>query len=265
MALIGLSLGSFASAVVARLPEERSLLVSGNGAWARSSCPLCGHHLAILDLIPLVSWLWGRGRCRYCGGQIGVRYLLIELLALCGAVGAYVFWGFTPAAFLLIAAIPLLLALLFVDLDHMVLPDILILLLSALALCFICLSGLEAGGGLAILAVLLGAAVSGLIYGGLLWLVGAVMRSLLKKPALGFGDVKFFAMAGLWIGLPSLPFFMVLSGVIGLLWGVVWRFIRRADRFPFGPALILALYFLLLLNGPRHPEISGLFSFFALS
>ncbi len=71
--VLGLLIGSFASAVAYRLPRGEDFVLS------RSRCPKCGHTLAAIDLIPLVSWLVQGGKCRYCKTEYGVRYLFLEL------------------------------------------------------------------------------------------------------------------------------------------------------------------------------------------
>ena len=54
---------------------------------AASHCLSCGTGLKILDVIPVLSFIWLRGKCRYCGVGIGLSTLLTELafamLAVC--------------------------------------------------------------------------------------------------------------------------------------------------------------------------------------
>jgi hypothetical protein len=69
---LGLACGSFAAVLVHRLPRQGSVLSP------RSHCPSCRHPLGVLDLVPLLSYLWLRGRCRYCARQIPARYPLME-------------------------------------------------------------------------------------------------------------------------------------------------------------------------------------------
>lgn len=77
----GLSLGSFTTCVVYRLPRGLSLWRQKNGSY-RSFCPSCHAELHTRDLVPVFSWLYQRGRCRYCKTPIPTRYLLIELSVL---------------------------------------------------------------------------------------------------------------------------------------------------------------------------------------
>ena len=80
--LVGLCMGSFASAMSYRISTCDSWIVTrhhGQSKPARSACPSCGHSLTKFDLIPLFSWLFLGGKCRYCRTDIPARYPLIEL------------------------------------------------------------------------------------------------------------------------------------------------------------------------------------------
>lgn len=69
----GLMVGSFLNVVVYRLPRKMSVVEPP------SHCPACGAKLTVVDLVPVLSWLWLRARCRHCGAHISSRYPLIEL------------------------------------------------------------------------------------------------------------------------------------------------------------------------------------------
>lgn len=237
--LIGLILGSFTSALSWRVAR-------GEG-WVkgRSRCPQCGANLTARDLIPIFSWLFLRGRCRHCRARIGIRYPLIELGILAGCLAVYVAWGFTTPGLLGMLALPFLVTLLLVDVDQMILPDSMNLILAAGGLLFS-----------AILHVLPMHALAALIYGGIIWLAGWIVGRVLKKDALGLGDVKFMAVAGLWLGLAWLPYFLLIAGAAGVIFGVLWRYLRGQATFPFGPALIAAFFACFLLYGfGIHPLI----------
>ncbi len=119
--VFGLIVGSFLNAVIHRLPRGIGLLHP-----RRSFCPQCGCSLPWHQNIPLVSWLMLRGRCASCGGRIPGRYPLVELLT--ALLFLTLWWSFSPAlavAYMALAA--LLIAGTFIDLEHMILPDILTL------------------------------------------------------------------------------------------------------------------------------------------
>ena len=103
--LWGLSLGSFTTCVVYRIPRGLSLWRQANGSY-RSFCPACHAELHKRDLIPVFSWLIQRGRCRYCGIGIPARYLLIELGVLALVLTLFYVLGFTLTFFVSTLIIP---------------------------------------------------------------------------------------------------------------------------------------------------------------
>ena len=122
--------GSFCTALVYRIPqgipwafgnfkgEDTQVISSKN-----SRCPACGTVLTARDLVPVFSWLLLRGKCRHCGAPIPPRYLYIELSMLGMFVLTWLFFGLSWEVALLYIALPFLLALFVIDLDHMILPD----------------------------------------------------------------------------------------------------------------------------------------------
>jgi Flp pilus assembly protein protease CpaA len=64
----------------------------------------------------------------------------------------------------------------------------------------------------------------------------------MKKDGLGMGDVKFFGVAGLYLTPESISGFFLISGLCGIVTSMVWKMMKRGELFPFGPALALALY-----------------------
>lgn len=239
---LGLCLGSFATAMIARIPEGRSWIASRAKA-ERSACPHCDHQLGAFDLVPLLSWLFLRGRCRYCREAIGGRYPATECLTLLMCMAVYGAWGWAAQGVVLLIAVPFLVSMLVIDLDHMILPDQLQAILFALGLAFVFFSGSAA-------SMYPAALLAAVIYCVLAYVLAKGGAVLLKRDALGMGDVKFFAVAGLWLGGWSLPAFMMLAGVGGVLLGLGWKIFVKTPRFPFGPALIFALFVLLLLRAP---------------
>lgn len=90
-AMLGLCMGSFASAIAHRIRIGQSWIIDKRGEDAkpaRSCCPSCGHILSTFDLIPFFSWIFLGGKCRYCKVSIPIRYPLIELT---GAVAMILF------------------------------------------------------------------------------------------------------------------------------------------------------------------------------
>lgn len=241
--VMGLCLGSLATALVYRLPRGISMITQ-----ERSRCPSCGRTLGFFDLIPVLSWLGLRGRCRGCGVFYGWRYLLIELsvLSLCLAFFLVLAPGAPQLALYFTACV--LVALAAIDLEWQILPDKLNL---ALAGCFLLglidvaglwpLDGRPADWDMAfdILPRALGGAF---IYAFFPWVLGRMVQKWKGREALGLGDVKFLAAAGLWLGPDPqrMAVYMVAIGVIGVVLALFWRWRHGEAEFPFGPSLIAA-------------------------
>ena len=61
-----------------------------------------------------------------------------------------------------------------------------------------------------------------------------------KKQGIGEDDLKFFAVAGLMLGMNQLMIFMILNGALGVIFGLIWTRLKKDNTFPFAPALALA-------------------------
>lgn len=231
-AVTGLCAGSFVAAAAWRVPRSLSL-------WGRSACPECCHVLGAGELVPVVSWLWQRGRCRHCGAAIRARYPLVEgLTGLHWALCALLILD--PSHALIIALLgSCLLFLALVDLDWRYLPDGVVLLVAMLAMARWPLGLADPWQSLAGM----------LLTGALALSVRAGVGRWLGREALGWGDVKLMAAAGLWLGIGSMPAFLFLSGLAGILHLGLARLVAGQDtdpELPFGVALSVALMILVL-------------------
>jgi leader peptidase (prepilin peptidase)/N-methyltransferase len=249
----GLCIGSFLNVVIHRLPKmmerewraECAELAGGpavtqeppyNLVVPRSGCPTCGHRITALENVPLVSFAFLRGRCSGCKTPIGLKYPLVELLAGIGA--GYSAWRFGPSLAALGAALFVwfTIALAFIDQETGFLPDDL-----TLALVWIGLLLNVAGTFVPLRDAVIGAAAGYLS----LWLVYWAYKLATGKEGMGFGDFKMNAAAGAFLGWKLLPAVILLSSVVGLIFGALQMFAdrRRWDagfRFHFGPYLAMA-------------------------
>jgi leader peptidase (prepilin peptidase) / N-methyltransferase len=239
-AALGLIFGSFATVAAHRIPRKETI-VSG-----RSKCPECGHTIAALENIPVLSFMLLRGRCRHCGARISARYPLTEivtggLFALSAykfvvapddrSVGAFV----TAAVFA--AFFWALVVLTFIDLEYKLLPDRVVYPMFV-----------AGWAGLAAAALvddepgrLLDAAVGAALFGGFFFVIVFVYPQ-----GMGLGDVKLGFVLGSFLGFlggPGLVLVgMFLSFLAGGLISVAVIVMRRGSRkteIPFGPFLAL--------------------------
>jgi len=241
---LGMILGSFTTALAHRVPRGIS--------WGakRSFCPSCGTVLGVFDLFPLVSWCLNKGKCRYCKTRVSAFYPLVELACMGLCLGVYSFYGLSVSGVFIYAAVPFLLALFLIDVKHMILPNQLIIVLFFLGALRLLYFWIDSDFSNAVgFDILINNVLASLVFTFLSWGTGAFMSRLLKKESLGFGDVKFFGMAGLWLGLEVLPLFMIISGCVAVGLAFVWHCTKKSNVFPFGPALIAAFFILLFYQG----------------
>jgi len=206
----------------------------------RSRCPHCKHEITALENIPVISYLLLRGRCSSCQASISPRYPLIELLT--AVLSLVVVWRFGPslqgAAALLLTWV--LITLSFIDIDHQLLPD------------NITLPWLWVGLLLSLFGVFStpAASIIGALAGYLsLWLVYQAFKLATGKEGMGYGDFKLLALFGAWLGWQVLPVIILLSSVVGALFGIAMILFRSKDRnipIPFGPYLAVAGWVALL-------------------
>lgn len=256
--VLGLMVGSFLNVVIYRLPlmMEREWRVQCAELldqpdpesehppltlWGpRSQCPSCGHLIQAVENIPLLSYVLQRGRCAHCRAAIGLQYPLVE--ALSGVLAGIVAWkfGFGWPALTALAFTWILLAASVIDLRHQLLPDNLTLPLLWLGL-GVALFGLFAD---------LPGAVMGAMAGYLsLWSVYQLFRLLTGKEGMGHGDFKLLAALGAWTGGSYLVTIILLSSLVGAIFGLALILLRGRDRglpMPFGPFLAAAGWIALL-------------------
>ncbi len=214
--LVGALFGSFLNVVIARVPAGLSVV------RPRSRCPRCGEPIAWYDNVPVVSWLLLRGRCRRCALPISIRYPLVELL---GAAAGYLAWrrhGIAPAAGAELALVLALVALAFIDLDTWLLPHVITWPLLGAGIVASAL-GWSAAPSLA--SSLWGAGVGWGAFAALSW--GG--EKILKKEALGFGDVWLLGGLGAWLGLGALLPVVLLASVQGSAVGIALVLLGKGE------------------------------------
>lgn len=248
VAFSGLCLGSFATALMYRIPRGIPWVINQKTSpdfAARSCCPHCHAKLGFFDLIPLFSWLFSKGRCRHCKADVPAFYPVTELLTCSLVLFLYAVWGWGLLTIPVCLTVPFLIAAAKIDWDEMILPDSLNISLGVLAFFYLILLFWQTKN----IAIPISNVIAGIVLAGALWAMAAGMARLRNKDVLGMGDIKFLLPAGVFIGLEYTPSFMVVSGVLGLFCAVLKGAHKENVAFPFGPALIISLYLHLFLTG----------------
>jgi leader peptidase (prepilin peptidase)/N-methyltransferase len=261
---LGAIIGSFLNVVIHRLPREESVV------FPNSRCPECGALIAFYDNVPVLSYVVLTGKCRACKAPISARYPAVELITALLFVGVAWHDGLTFALPFDLIFVAAMVALIFIDAEHMLLPNaitypgIVFAVIARLVIPYLdrqphfddlapLMNGALAGMPMWA-ASLIGAFLGALMGGGSLWLMGWTWEKLRGIEAMGLGDVKMMFMVGAYLGwrLTILTIFMgVLSGsVIG-----VFLMMRQGERdmrmmLPFGVFLGLGAIAAILV-GPQ--------------
>lgn len=231
--VLGACIGSFVTMASYRLPLGQDIV------FKPSYCPKCYAVLTVLDLVPILSWVFQQGKCRHCQAKISARYPVIELtLGLCFT---FVVWryGVTFDTLLLLVLTAALAIMIVVDLEHYLIPDSTQVVIVVVGLVYRIYRG--AGAEEILPGMAAGLALGLVLHYGYLY--------LRKKDALGFGDVKFLCVAGSWLPLADFVPFLFFSGLIGTITGLLWRMAGRGKIFPFGPALACSLFINVVFPG----------------
>lgn len=263
--IVSLMVGSFLNVVIYRLPVmmERSWKadfqahfetdVSTLGSNTNSTestpfnlikpdstCPKCQHKIRAWENIPVISWLLLRGKCSQCKNAISIRYPLIELgTALCSVWIAWHF-GYSWSALAGVVMTWILVALIFIDIDTMLLPDQLTLPLLWMGLLFSIVNPAVTSAD-----SIIGATVGYLS----LWSVYWAFKLLTGKEGMGYGDFKLLAALGAWMGWQYLAIVVLMSSLVGAVIGISVLSFQGKDKgqaIPFGPYLAIAGWLTLL-------------------
>ena len=254
---MGACIASFMNVCIWRIPRNESVVSPP------SHCPNCNAPIRWFQNIPILSWCCLRGKCANCHKPISVRYTIVELLGGILFLMAYFQWGIpfffrgdvalyglqplrslwaVPVFWVVFAG---LILGSFVDLAEQWIPD------------RVTIGGMILGVPLSVLVPELQGeqmrlhalywSLGGLFFGfGFLWLVGFVFSKIVKKDALGFGDVKLIGAVGAFFGPGAVLFTIIVSSFVGAVVGVVLMLRGKAKlggftAVPYGPFLALGV------------------------
>ena len=211
-----------------------------------SHCPYCNHKIRPWENVPVISYLVLGGKCSYCKAKISLRYPSIEFFnGILSALVAYTFGATWLTLALLILAWSLL-ALTLIDFDHQLLPDDITIPLLWLGL-FV--NAVDLGFCVSLYDAVIGAIAGYLV----LWTFYWIFKLATGKEGMGYGDFKLLAALGAWMGWQSLLPIIILSSLVGAVFGILMIVAMGRDRsvpMPFGPFLTGA-GFIKLIWGPQ--------------
>ena len=244
--LLGAVIGSFLNVCIYRIPRDAMSVHSPR----RSFCRVCGETLATFDTIPLLSYLFLRGRCRHCKTGISALYPCVELATGLLFLVMYHRFGLTLEFLLGLIFVTLLIPISVIDAQHYIIPNVLIGTGLILGFVIVCGIAYQRADIWYLLTRLIGAVTGGTA----LWLVAVVGSAILRKQAMGGGDIKLMAVNGLFLGAwPELVMVIAFSALSGAIVGtvlIISGIKSRQSPIPYGPFLSGAAL-LVLLWGDR--------------
>lgn len=247
--VIGATFGSFLNVCISRWPAGLSVI------RPRSRCPQCERPITALENIPLVSWVALRGKCRGCGNPISIQYPLVELAVGLIWLASYLNFGLSFAAVRVAVLATILLGIAITDAKHYLIPDG----FTAFGLLWVVVTAIVAMffAGSSPFADAYGALIGACAGAGAVAIVGWLGELVLKKEAMGFGDVTLMAVVGGAVG-PARALLTIFLGALiasilflGIVYPIAWMRARRSGeefqppQVPFGvflaPAAMIAL------------------------
>jgi len=248
--ILGLIIGSFLNVLIYRLPRGQDIIKK------RSYCPKCKKILSWYELIPVLSFIIQRGRCLKCKAKISYQYIFIELLTGLLFLFTYInltnqfatssssissqilssnfqtlyfalniiYYFYIISIFITIAAI---------DLKTFFIPDVLVI--PAVIISFIYQIIQLPNYPITQFFNLLISSIA------IFFFFGA-LHFFSKGKAMGFGDAKLGLLIGLFLPFPLNIFAIMLSFIIGGIFGIILMIFKKVDKksiIPFGPFMVL--------------------------
>lgn len=201
-------------------------------------CPECGAELEIKSLIPIVSFILQKGKCLKCNKKLNIRYFIAEL-ANCLIYGLmFLKFGFSFSSIYYSLLFTLILAMAMIDFEYYDISFKSQLSFIIFAIIYTIFNPIDP------LFVLL----SLIVYYAVIQTTKIVIQDIKNKEVLGDGDVRLMAVCGAFLGLKNLGVFLLMNGVVGILFYLLWKKFKKEEIFPFLPVILFNMYFLIVVK-----------------
>ncbi len=236
LALLGAALGSFINVLIYRLPLKKSIV------YPPSHCGSCEKRIPFYLNIPIISYIVLGGKCKFCSAKIHWHHLLIEILTPLILIGLFLQYGLGVLFFKYAVLCLFMIPIFFIDAFHQIIPHVLSIPLIPLGLIFAYIPRTD----VSLFSAAIGA---GIIFVFLLFLAYAY-RFARKQDGLGGGDIWLFTGVAAFFGLESLPFIVLISALLGILYFFI--FIRDKEKgFAFGTFIAFTVVVWSLLGAEK--------------
>lgn len=249
--VLGAVMGSFINVLYYRLPKNMSIVKPG------SHCPECSKPLKWYNNIPILSYVFQKGHSTCCKSKVPVRYFLFEIfsgllsVALFAAIVNSRFLGLNIAdVVMLFVFLYLSIPIAMIDAKHMVLPMLLVIpgALAGAAMSFFTHRVLWHDSLLALI-----------VFSVLIALVRLIFTKILKKEAMGEGDIYLAGMIGAFCGVASIAAVLLFSSITGIIYGLISMIKNKNRIIPYGPFLLLGAWAFIVLQ-----LFGGVYEFYSL-
>lgn len=249
----GICIGSFLNVVIYRLPRNESLVKRA------SHCTTCGAKIRVIDIIPIISWVFIlRGKCRNCGEKISPRYPIVEALNGIIYIITITVMDFSFKSVMYCFFFSILICLAFMDWDTMEMDLRLLAAIVVVAIPVIVVPLLPDYPNLAkfpefmiyndcgLLNHLIGMVCVSVPF----YIIGEITGAIIRKKTgsdeirrgIELGDTLMMAAGGLLLGWKATLASAFFGVIVASVWGLVNKFRSGESKFAFGPALAIGLF-----------------------
>jgi leader peptidase (prepilin peptidase)/N-methyltransferase len=235
--IFGLCIGSFLTVVVYRVPRKISVVNP-----IRSFCPDSETTLSWWENIPLISYAILRGKSRYSNHPIPGKYPLIEIVCGFSALASYARYGASPTAVVVFALLAALIAITWIDLEFLIIPNVISFPGMTIGLLLGIASQYTSWFGFPITQGAFDSLLGFLVGGGFFYIIGVGYYICTKRVGLGGGDIKLMGMTGAILGINSVIPTVLVGSIAGVVVGIMTIILKGGSRhseIPFGPWLAL--------------------------
>jgi len=209
------------------------------------TCSHCEASIALGDTAPPRWWLRGT-MCPLCNHRLAWTWIAVQLAVPVGSLAMLAAWGPNLVLIPFLWLVPVLVVAAVVDARLMLIPRR--------------VAWIGAGVGAALIAVVsvIGGepgAIKSALVGGAAYFGFLFVMSMISPRAMGFGDVRFSLILGLYLGwisvlLPAVGLFVAC--ILGVVLGLGVRIGSRGQQrhFPFGPGLALGTLIVIAFHEP---------------
>tara|TARA_B100000614_G_scaffold78876_1_gene70416 strand:+ start:991 stop:1653 length:663 start_codon:yes stop_codon:yes gene_type:complete len=194
----------------------------------RSNCDKCGEQLYIIDLIPIISFLYLKGTCRFCGKEIEVQNLTAEIIF------GFVFLFLSLESFntfdltFNVLFFSFIFAIALYDFEYFLVPKIYLLFLLLISCAFVVMQGY-------LINVIFASVITSIIFA-----MKLILDYIKKEETFGLGDVFVIFCLGLFFQPFSFSLILFLSSILGLLiFALRFILLNKEKKIPF--ATIMAI------------------------